>query len=348
VTPFITLADAMVASQEGSELPRIGLLGLGRMGQPMCLNLLRAGYTVAVNDLLAERVSAAVAGGATWVASAPELAAGADVLITMLPGPVEVETVMLASPGGPGALLALRRGATWIDMTTGSPTLARTIADQARAHGVSVLDAPVGGGPQAATAGTLQIFVGGDPGVMESHRALLAVLGDPDRIVHVGPSGTGCAAKLLVNLLWFGQAVANAEALMVADREGIDLEVFRGVVVAGSAASHFAEHEATELLAGDYLPAFSFARCCEELRTVRDLVDGYFLDLPVTHAVDSTYHRALREYGDVDGELLAVKFLEDANGITLRHPAHRRCPRPGSGSGSGDSSDAQPVEPGSG
>jgi 3-hydroxyisobutyrate dehydrogenase len=320
------MADAMIAANGGSRRPRVGVIGLGRMGQPMCLNLLQAGYAVAVNDLDIGRADLAVSGGALWVAAADELAVDVDVLITVLPGPAEVETAMLTppSPHSRSAFDTLRPGVTWIDMTTGSPSLARTIAERARDRGVSVLDAPVGGGPQAAAAGTLQIFVGGDRPVMESNLELLAVLGDPDRIVYLGPSGTGCTTKLLVNLLWFGQAVAHAEALMIADRAGIDLEVLRGAIVASSAGGRFAAHDLVELLAGDYMPAFSFARCCEELRAVRDLASGLALDLPITGAVDNLYQRALQRYGDLDGELLAVRFLEEANAVPLRHPAHRR------------------------
>ncbi len=286
----------------------------------MCLNLLAAGYRVTVYDRRSVLAAVPIAHGAGWAESPREVAASVDVLITMLPGPAEVETVM----GGPaGALDALRQGATWIDMTTSSPALAEVMADQAGAHGVAVLDAPVGGGPPAAAAGTLQVFVGGDSDVLQSWRELLGVLGDPDRIVHFGPSGSGCTAKLLVNLLWFGQALANAEALMLADRAGIDLEVFRGAVVAGNANSHFAQHDAVGLLGGDYLRSFSFARCCEELTAVRDLEQRFALELPIARTVERTYQRALDRYGDLDGELLAVKLLEDTNGIRLRHPAHR-------------------------
>jgi 3-hydroxyisobutyrate dehydrogenase len=303
----------------------VGFIGLGRMGLPMCLNLLAAGYRVTVNDRRGELSTVPVARGAVWAGSPEEVAASVDVLITMLPGPAEVETVM----GGPlGALAALRPGATWIDMTTGSPVLAEVMADQGGTHGVAVLDAPVGGGPPAAAAGTLQVFVRGDGVVLESCRELLGVLGDPDRIVHFGPSGFGCTAKLLVNLLWFGQALANAEALMLAHRAGIDLEVFRGAVAAGSVSSYFAQHDAPALLGGDYVPAFSFARCCEELRAVRDIEQRFALELPVVRTVERTYQRALDRYGDVDGELLAVKLLEDTNGILLRHPAHRPPLRP--------------------
>lgn len=180
-----------VAPDEHHRPPGVGFVGLGRVGLPMCLNLLAAGYRVTAYDRRRDRAALAVAHGAVEAGSAPEVAASVNVLITMLPGPAEVEAVM----GGPaGALSALGEGATWIDMTTSSPALAEVMADQAGARGVAVLDAPVGGGPPAATAGTLQVFVGGDRDVLASCRELLEVVGDSDRIVHFGPPGAGCTA----------------------------------------------------------------------------------------------------------------------------------------------------------
>ena len=297
----------------------VGFVGLGRMGRPMCHNLLDAGYRIIVNDLRRQAGVGLEELGAVWASSAREVAAGADLLVTMLPGPAEVEAVMT---GPAGALGALHRGATWFDMTTGSPALAEELDRRCRTAGVSFLDAPVGGGPPAAAAGTLQIFAGGDGGVLDAHRELLGVLGDPARTVHFGPAGSGSTAKLLVNLLWFGQALATAEAFTVAAAAGIDLEVFRRAVVAGAAASHFAEHDAPALLGGDYLASFSLARCRDELAEVTDLGRRLGLDLAVTAVVGEVYDRAVQRYGDADGELLAVKLLEETTGIPLRHPAH--------------------------
>jgi 3-hydroxyisobutyrate dehydrogenase-like beta-hydroxyacid dehydrogenase len=143
------------------------------------------------------------------------VAAEADVLITVLPGPGEVRDVMT---GRGGVLAVLPATATWIDMTGSSPAVGQMLLTAARARGISVLEAPVGGGVPEARAGTLQLFVGGDIALVERHRALLEVLADPQRITHVGGNGAGYLAKLLVNLLWFGQAVATAEACFGLDR----------------------------------------------------------------------------------------------------------------------------------
>jgi 3-hydroxyisobutyrate dehydrogenase len=128
-------------------VPQIGFAGLGRMGLPMCAALVSAGYQVTATDKRAEAEESAVACGATWRDTPAQAAAAADVLITMLPGPREVQAAML---GEAGALKGLPAGAAWIDMTSNSPAAAGPIREQAMKQGVEVLEAPVGGGIAAA------------------------------------------------------------------------------------------------------------------------------------------------------------------------------------------------------
>src|SRR5579859_902162 len=175
------------------------------MGMPMCAALASAGHDVIATDKCRARKDAVLACGAAWRDAPGQAAASADVLITMLPGPDEVRVAMV---GAGGALDALAAGTTWIDMSTNSPTAARPIRERAIRRGVAVLEAPVGGGVEAAREGRLQLFVGGDASLLDEHRPLLETLGDPDRILHVGGHGAGYTVKLLVNLLWLGQAVA--------------------------------------------------------------------------------------------------------------------------------------------
>jgi 3-hydroxyisobutyrate dehydrogenase len=189
----------------------VGFIGLGRMGLPMCANLVRAGYDVTAGDLRPGRQAAAAACGARRGGTAAEVAVTAEVLITMLPGTRELHDMMLM-PGG--VLAALSRWATWIDMTSTAPATGRVLAHAAKAGGVGMLDTPAGGGVRAAASGTLQLFVGGDAELLDHHRSLLQALADPHRIEHMGGHGAGYTTKLLVNLLWFGQAVATAEALL--------------------------------------------------------------------------------------------------------------------------------------
>lgn len=285
------------------------------MGTPMCAALVRAGYEVTATDTRPERESAALACGAHWRDTPAQAATAAGVLISMLPGPQEVQAAML---GETGALTSLAAGATWIDMSSNSPAAARPVQEQAMRRGVEVLEAPVGGGIAAARAGTLQLFVGGETNVMDKHRGMLEVLGDPGRIVHVGGHGAGYTVKLLVNLLWFGQAVATAEALLLGQRAGIDPAVLQHALEGSSAASTLIRRDIGLVFGGDYLASFGLDRICEELDAVTALAGDCQVPWQLSEVVRRTYRRALTRFGPADGELLAVSLLENEAGDKLR------------------------------
>jgi 3-hydroxyisobutyrate dehydrogenase len=294
----------------------IGFIGVGRMGLPMCANLVAAGYPVVAADTRAEAEEAVLDSGAAWAGTVRGVASRADILITMLPGPAAVTDVMT---GADGVLAALPPAATWIDMTSNSPDTARPLTAAARARGIGVLDAPAGGGVPAARAGMLQLFVGGDSTLLDQCRPVLEVIADPQRITHAGGNGSGYLTKLLVNLLWFGQAVATGEALLLARASGIDLDVLRQALAGSAASSAFIVKDLGALLDGDYLASFELDRCCEELATVAALARDLDLPSELTQLVERTYQRALHRYGPASGELLAVALLEEEAGIRLRH-----------------------------
>ena len=279
------------------------------MGLPVCARLADAGYELIAHDRRPGREEDARSAGAEWAPDIRGVAAEADVLLTMLPGTLELLTVMdIAIPELPPA-------ATWIDLTSSTPASARGLETRAATRGIGCLDAPVGGGPAAASAGELQLFVGGAAELVARHRELLQCLG---AVEHVGAHGAGYASKLIVNLLWFGQAVATGEALMLAKSMGIDLEVLRGVLERSPASSEFIRRDLDALLGGDYLESFGLDRCVEELRAVTDLAAGLGLPFQLSFEVSRAYERALDRYGAVDGELLAVALLEEQAGTRLR------------------------------
>ena len=179
----------------------VGLLGAGRMGAGICAALVRAGHDVLAFDVRAEREEEVRAAGARWAPDAAALAAAADVLVSSLPGSPELTEAMAALIG------ELRPGASWIDTTSAAPAVAAPLVAAASARGVDCLDAPVGGGPAEAAAGTLRLYVGGSPATLERSRGVLEALGT---VEHMGAAGAGYTTKLLVNLLWFGQALATA------------------------------------------------------------------------------------------------------------------------------------------
>jgi 3-hydroxyisobutyrate dehydrogenase len=300
------------------------------MGMPMCVNLVRAGHRVVAHDLRQELQPRVQASGARWAATAVEAAAAADLLVTMLPGPDEVTEAMV---GAGGALRALRRGSTWIDMSSNASAAAEPIRPAAVKRGVDVLEAPVGGGVGAAEEGTLAFFIGGSADVLERHRGVFDALGAADRLVHVGGPGTGYTTKLLVNLLWFGQAIATAEALLVGQKAGIDLDVLRGALAGSAAGSRFIQSDLDALFAGDYMGSFGLDRCCEELANVTAQARGHGVSFELSNLVEHLYRRALARYGPVDGELLAVALLEEEAGTPLRSAGHAAARPPASGFG---------------
>jgi 3-hydroxyisobutyrate dehydrogenase len=275
---------------------RVGFIGLGRMGKPMCARLVAAGHEVTASDLA--------------TGSPAEAAAAADVLFTMLPGPGEVREATGE------ALPSLRPGSTWIDTSTCSPRVGRELVEEAARRGVRCLDAPVAGGPRAAEAGALQLFVGGDAAVLDEHRELLGALAE--RVLHVGGNGAGYTTKLLVNLLWFGQAVAVTEAFLLGRRAGLEADVLRAAIEGSAAASEFVRSDLDAPLAGDYLPSFGIDRCLEELEAVGELARELSVPLEVGQAVERVHRRAVERFGAVDGELLAVALLEEEAGLRLR------------------------------
>jgi 3-hydroxyisobutyrate dehydrogenase len=287
----------------------VGIIGLGRMGLPMCRRLTERGFTVVGNDRRSELWGPVIEAGARWAGSAAEVASQCGVLITMLPGPGEVSEIAQE------VTEAMSPDSTWIEMSSATPAIAAEIARAAEGRGVRILDAPVGGGPPQARTGDLLAFVGGRVEHLHAQRDVLESLAG--QILHVGPAGSGYAVKLVVNMLWFEQAIAGAEALSLAARAGLDLETVRHALQHSAAASRFLERDAPALMRGDDLTSFSLARCHEELAGVLALGEQLGVPLALAERTTELYAQALERYGDVDGELLAARLVAERAGVDL-------------------------------
>ena len=281
------------------------------MGLPVCARLVAAGFEVVASDLDAARRTAVEAAGATWADPAGTATRSCEVIVTVLPGSPELLDVM-----GP-LLPQMRQGTSWIDLTSASPQAAARL--RGLGADIDILDAPMGGGPSAARAGTLELFVGGAETTVTRHRPILEALG---RVHHVGGPGAGYLVKLLVNLLWFGQALATGEALLVARRAGLDLITVRRALESSAAGSRFIQRDLGPLLEGDYLTDFGLERCCEELDAIAAFAHELDVPFELSAVVRDLYASALERYGPVDGELLAVKLLEDRSGVSLNVSEH--------------------------
>jgi 3-hydroxyisobutyrate dehydrogenase len=297
-------------------MERVGFIGLGNMGGPMCAHLVDAGYEVSAFDLDEAALVRLRARGARAASSAADCARGADVLITMLPAPPHVEQVLL----GEGAVIAvLEPGAVAVDMSTSSRAVGERVGAAARARGVEVLDAPVAGQSIGAQAGTLAIYVGGEPAVFERVRPLFEVMGDPQRVFHVGPHGAGYTVKLLLNLSWFIQSVATGEILTVGVRAGVDLNQLHAALVGSPANSNFLERDVRMVLdSGDYDDAFPMRLVTKDLGLAVDLARDVGVPVELTALVEQIHRRARALYGDDAGEISAIRLYEDLAGLKLR------------------------------
>jgi len=295
---------------------RVGFIGLGNMGGPMCGHLVAAGYDVTAFDVNPDAVSRLVDAGARAARSVADCAAGVEALITMLPAPPQVEAVWL---GDGGAVAALEPGSVAIDMSTSSTAVGARVVAAASERGVDVLDAPVAGQSIGAKAGTLAIYVGGDEAVFERVRPLLEVMGDPARIFHLGPNGAGYTVKLLLNLTWFIQAVATGEVLTMGVRAGVPLDKLHGALVGSPANSNFLERDVRMVLDdGDYDEAFPMRLVTKDLGLAVDLAREVGVPVELTALVEQIHRRARTLYGDDAGEISAVRLYEDLSGVTLR------------------------------
>ncbi|MEP6481007.1 MAG: NAD(P)-dependent oxidoreductase [Rhodoglobus sp.] len=286
---------------------RVGLLGLGRMGLPIARGLLSAGYAVVAWDPVPGRRELAATAGVTSAVSAADAAASADILITVLPGTPELEAAMVE------ALPALRPGSLWLDLTSTDPRIAESLAARARERDVAAVGAPMGGGVQTAESRALRFFAGG---AVERARPLLESLGTID---HVGTGiGDGYTAKLIANLLWFGQAVAVTEALLLGQSLGIAPERLRQSLAASAGGSVFLDEYVGHLFDGDYLVSFGIERVVEELDTLASLARAHSVPFELSELVARLHREAFARFGAIDGELLAAKLLEERAGRDLR------------------------------
>ena len=288
---------------------RVGFIGLGIMGRPMALNLVRAGYWLVVHNRTREKESEVVSEGAESATSPRAVAAACDVLITMLPDSPDVEAVYF---GDDGVLAGAREGQLLIDMSSIAPAVARAVAEAASGVGAEALDAPVSGGDVGARDGTLSIMVGGSEKAFDRARPLFDILGKT--VVHMGGPGAGQTAKACNQILVAVTIEAVSEALVLASKAGVDPERLIEVLSGGLAGNRVMEVRRRNFLEHDFTPGFKLELHHKDLgialRTAREL--GVYV--PTTAIVDQML-AALNAAGDggLDHSAL-LKVIEQASG----------------------------------
>ncbi len=206
---------------------KIGFIGLGNMGGPMALNLIKAGHTLVVHDVRREAAAPHLERGAKWAATPRDAARESELILTSLPGPADVETVAL---GKDGIIHGANPGSVYADLSTGSPTVMRKLHAAFKEKGIHVLDAPVSGGVWGAQRGTLQVMVGGDESIYNEVKGVLSAVGD--KVGYMGPIGAGTVAKLVHNMVSITARQIVAEGFTLGVKAGVKpealLEAIRG------------------------------------------------------------------------------------------------------------------------
>jgi 3-hydroxyisobutyrate dehydrogenase-like beta-hydroxyacid dehydrogenase len=265
-------------------IKKIGLIGLGLMGRPMGMNLLKAGYSLTVWNRTASRADELVAASAKLAKSPQEAAASADFLLTIVSDPPALEQVLW---GPQGALDALPRGSTYVDSSTIAPALARKIAAACAERGVRFLDAPVTGGDWGAKKGELVFMIGGDPETLRAAEPVLSVMGK--KLFYLGPHGAGQTIKLAMNLILALQVDALAEALALVTGAGLAGEKLVEVLQSSMARSGVLDVKAPNLLQGEYVPSFPLRLMHKDLGLALDLANQLGVALPATAAAREIY-----------------------------------------------------------
>lgn len=280
------------------------------MGNPMCKQLVAAGLKVIVFDLNSAAMEELVRFGAHHAESGIDCAARSTILMTSLPRPSHVESVMV----GGGALSALKPGSIWVDLTTNDPKLVRSLASQAP-EGVGVVDAPVTGAVDGARNGKLTLFAGGIDTDLDIVVPVLEHLG---LVIRCGDLGTGNVTKLVTNQLWFVAAAAIGEGFAMGVANGVNLETLWYAIKESVGDSFVARHDAPSIFAGHYDPSFTLDLCLKDLRLLQGLAENVGSDLPMTEKAHETFQRAADRFGSDVGELHVAKRIEDDANLSFR------------------------------
>ncbi|MDE2006357.1 MAG: NAD(P)-dependent oxidoreductase [Rhodospirillales bacterium] len=283
---------------------KIGFIGVGNMGGPMCRNIIRnTNHEVTVFDLNPDAVAACTALGAAAGASTPAVAAAADVIFTSLPMPKHVEEVTL---GPDGVAAHARAGSVLIDLSTNSPATAKRVHAGVAAKGIGMLEAPVSGGVPRATDGTIVIMVGGDEKLFEANLPVLKSFSK--EVIHVGPVGMGSVAKLCNNMLAFCNSAAASEALLLGTAAGIDPRKLYDVICNASGNSDAFRGLGPKAFARNFKPGFALDLAHKDLRLALEMADEVGMPAMIAPQV-MTLMRTARAHGmggDDSSSLLRV------------------------------------------
>jgi len=286
----------------------IAFVGTGVMGRSMAGHLLDAGYQLVVFNRSADKARELLERGARWADSPGAAASEADIVISMVGYPADVEEIYLV---GGGIVERARQGAVLVDMTTSSPDLARRIADTARRRGITALDAPVSGGDVGARNATLTIMVGGDAKAFSRVESVLSIMGS--NVILQGDAGAGQHTKMANQVAIAGSMLATVESLAYARHAGLDPRRVLESIGSGAAASWSLANLAPRILDGDFAPGFYVKHFIKDMRIAIESADAMGLPLPGLATAKRLYERLAAHGGnDLGTQALWLLYADDA------------------------------------
>ena len=289
---------------------RMGFIGLGIMGKPMCINLLKAGYLVTAYNRTRSKLEAAISAGAKGADSPKAVAEQSDVIITMVTDSPDVEAVIL---GQNGVIQGAKSGSVVIDMSTISPKVTQSIAAKLQQRDVQMLDAPVSGGDTGAIAGTLAIMVGGEKSAFERCLPVFRAMGKT--ITYVGTHGMGQTVKLCNQILVSVTNMAVCEAILFAQKAGVDPIIMIEATKNGAAGSWQLANLGPKMVARNFAPGFMIDLQQKDLRLAVETARETHLPVPAVSLVSQLFSGCQAHNEGTEGTQALIKSLERLAGM---------------------------------
>ena len=288
---------------------RQAFIGVGTMGSLMAGRLLDAGVDLMVHDLRREAAAPLLERGARWTDTPVDAALGSAVVWTSLPGPAQVESVLLADDAV--ALSAMPAGAILVDTTTNDPDVARKVADACAQRGLNMLDAPVSGRPP-----TMTMMVGGDRAVFDSVLPTLETVAA--QVFYVGPAGAGCVAKLATQYMGYTNLIAAIEGMLIAKLGGVDPAVLAEIVPVSAGASRAFNAIPNSVLNGSYQAGGTLDIVAKDVALACELAQRLEAPAHTGRVADALYQAAQEVGWGSEGYPIVARFIEEMAGIELR------------------------------
>ncbi len=296
---------------------KIGFIGLGNLGEPLCNSLVSKGFNVTVTDLRRDNAQRLLDAGAKWSDDIAGVCRDANIVITALPS-VAASRKVVEGPGGVFEHLAA--GGVWIEMSTTDLTDLQRLQDVAKAKGIDVLECPVTGGVHLAHSGQITVLVGGEQGTFDRVAPILQAMGG--EIIYMGKLGNASVVKVVTNMLAFIHLVAAGEAMMLPAKYGVDPDATWRAIRASSGNSFVHETESKLVLSGSYNVKFTMDLACKDLGLVNAIAEKLGVPLELGSHTQQIFRRARGLFGSEAQSPEVVRMIEQACGLELRAPGY--------------------------